>query len=375
MLFATIDVGTVSYTKRNTLRMAALVLLALLSGPILVPWFFNTDPVIAVHGELDKPDPISGWYGPGAWATYVLTLLVALVRMLRLAWHIATVHAWLWSSPGCERCPCVDSLDGDLLVASVYALFSVCDLICCSIPITHVDSSTSINPSDTPALQAAVTSTHIGFGAVYVPMLAFSFFVWSAWQGSYQEVVKAHWRRGVVLGVMFIVTHTGVSVCERVRSSAQSKDISLPARFILSRLAGGVFAVVTETVRPTMWMKIISIFSDLTGPVGAVIIYGIIVFGFLFLQSSQKLDLTWDRIGATLILAYMWPICTFILIIYFVVLVSGCSSHPCEIMLNHMSFHSLLSSSLCSGPRYGCHSPSSHIQPSQSQNSTSLELL
>jgi hypothetical protein len=120
-----------------------------------------------------------------------------------------------------------------------FGFISVCP-ICRSIPITHVDSSTSINPSDTPALQAAVTSTHIGFGAAYVLMLAFSFFVWSAWQGSYQEAVKAHWRRGIILGVMFIVTHTGVSVCERVRSSARSKDITASTFHFISPHGGRV---------------------------------------------------------------------------------------------------------------------------------------
>jgi hypothetical protein len=70
--------------------------------------------------------------------------------------------------------------------------------------------------------------------------------------------------------------------------------------------------------------------------VGGVIVYGTTVFIFLLLQSSQNLDLAWGRVGATFIFAYIWPVCTFIFAIYFLILVSGTLGFLPDLSFMHM---------------------------------------
>jgi hypothetical protein len=303
-----------------------LSLLALLSGPLLVPLLLNTDVMIAIHAGLSSPNSISGWYGPGAWVAYVLTALAALAHLLKLAWHVKTRHSWTWRSPDCKGCPCVDRWDGDLLVALVYTLFSVYDLVHHSLLIVHAGSIPFMHPQAVPALQAAATASYVGFGATYVLIIVFTFLVSCTWQGSLPEVIKAHWRRGIVLGTMLIIVHTGVSVCEHTRSTMLLLDASRPALFLPSRLTNNgasVFSVVSEILAPMTWIKILSVFSTLTGPIGSMVIYGSTVYVLLFMQSAKSSPVTlWNHLGATLVFAYVWPLCLFVLVMYLVVLVS-----------------------------------------------------
>jgi hypothetical protein len=325
----------VSVVLKRNIFVVALSLSAVLSGPLLVPFFLNTDPVTVLHARLDESESISGWYGPGAWVAYVLTVLAALAHILKLAWHVKTVHLWTWSSLACKDCPCVDKWDGDLLVAFVYTLFSVYDLIHRSVPVIHAHSMPYLELKNVPALQAAATSSYVGFGASYVLIIGFSMLLWSTWQGSFLDVMKAHRRRAIILGAMFVVAHVGVSICEHARLTFLARDTSVSPIFLPSRLTSGsvsVFGVVSDNLAPSAWIKILSIFYTLMGPAGALVIYGITVCIFLLLQSVRSSTITWRQAGATLIFAYVWPFCMFIVVMYLIILVSRSSNFFIDVL-------------------------------------------
>jgi hypothetical protein len=54
-----------------------------------------------------------------------------------------------------------------------------------------------------------------------------------------------------------------------------------------------------------------------------MVIYGSTVYVLLFMQSAKSSPVTlWNHLGATLVFAYVWPLCLFVLVMYLVVLVS-----------------------------------------------------
>jgi hypothetical protein len=98
------------------------VLIALGTGPALIPFFIHTDPIINIYSQTPDVTPISGWYGPGAWVAYILTTINALRRHFALSWHMIVDHTNS-DEVKCVDCPKED-WDGDWLVSLIYTSFS-----------------------------------------------------------------------------------------------------------------------------------------------------------------------------------------------------------------------------------------------------------
>jgi hypothetical protein len=210
-------------------RYVALGSLAFSTGPLLVPFFVHTDPIIALHAQTPDVVPVSGWYGPGAWVSFVLTSLSVVWRVLSMSWHIARDHSYITLK--CETCTLQyeDQWDSDLLVSLVYTSFAASDLMRHSLRILHADKP-SLDPSILPAMQASAISVYIGCGLAHViwGQLLFAGLCECCRGNSVLQFARSRWRWFLVSGVMLGVTYVGVITCEHSQAAIFAQDELAP---------------------------------------------------------------------------------------------------------------------------------------------------
>jgi hypothetical protein len=169
-----------------------LLSVTICAGPMLVPRYLNTDPIIKVHAETPGDIvPISGWYGPGAWIAFVLTALSAVCRMLRFTWHTYRDHETR-DDETCEECSQHRDWDADIIVSLIYISVSAIDLVRHSLRTLRASEPRMDDVSLVHAIQASVTAVYVGCGFAYIlfilliPLLMMLFyevrFVWLYWR-------------------------------------------------------------------------------------------------------------------------------------------------------------------------------------------------
>jgi hypothetical protein len=169
------------------------------SGLVFLP--YQIDPMIRFRLSSESYTPISGWYGPGAWVAYMLTLLCALFGSLRL----------IYFSP--EFTEQEKGWDVDLIAATICTTVSSVDLFHQSLTLLR-GSYTKIPLKSIPALVAAATAVHCSLG---VSSLAMSFIFVFVMRREEREklplpVLCNRYRLAFVWSVMFFVAFISVWV-------------------------------------------------------------------------------------------------------------------------------------------------------------------
>jgi hypothetical protein len=118
---------------------------------------YDRNAIKVVYSPNDAPVSVSGWYGPGAWLAFMISLLLAL-------WRTA-IHAQ--SGRG-------DTWDADLLVCVVYSAVASVDLIMRSRRLPDVPDGAELPWDQVLPLAAAATAVHIIFGFSLLPFLIFA---------------------------------------------------------------------------------------------------------------------------------------------------------------------------------------------------------
>jgi hypothetical protein len=183
---------------------ALSVLIALGTGPVLIPFFINTDPIINIYSQTTNVQPISGWYGPGAWLAYILTTLNALRRLFSLCWHMVMNHTY-WDRVKCAHCPKED-WDADWLVSLIYTSISSVDLIRLSIAIIRSDKLVEIQ--SLPAIQAAATAVYVGSSMADLALTAM--ILMACVCGNQSGFFMLRWRLFITIGALYIIGLIGV---------------------------------------------------------------------------------------------------------------------------------------------------------------------
>jgi hypothetical protein len=234
-------------------RYVALGSLAFSTGPLLVPFFVHTDPIIALHAQTPDAVTISGWYGPGAWIAFVLTSLSAVWRVLHMSWHMMRDHTYGRSS--CETCTerYQDQWDADLLVSLVYTSFATVDVMQHCLRILRADPP-SLEPSVLPAMQASATATYVGCGlshVVLVPLAIAGIFEYIRGKSTL-DYIRAHQSRLLVSSIMLIVTYVGVITCERSQAAIfiAHNELAPTLTFWPSGAASTIFSVADFGLHP-----------------------------------------------------------------------------------------------------------------------------
>jgi hypothetical protein len=122
----------------------------------------NSNPILGLYRETPGTAPVSGWYGPGAWLSFLVSLCLAYWRTLQ------SPHEPVAPEKGDK--PKARSWDGDLLVALVYISVAVGDLIHQCAVLIRGDPPVVANTA-LPPLAAAATVVHLTFGLTVVPLV------------------------------------------------------------------------------------------------------------------------------------------------------------------------------------------------------------
>jgi hypothetical protein len=122
----------------------------------------DSNPILNLYREIPDAAPVSGWYGPGAWLPFLVSLCLAYWRTLQ------PPHEPV--APERDNKLKARSWDGDLLVALVYISVAVGDLLRQCAVLMHSNPPTVANKV-LPPLAAAATVVHLTFGLTIVPLL------------------------------------------------------------------------------------------------------------------------------------------------------------------------------------------------------------
>jgi hypothetical protein len=115
----------------------------------------DSNPISSLYREAPDTAPVSGWYGPGAWLSFVLSVCLAYWRTLQAPGEPVALEK------GNE--PKARSWDADLLVALVYVSVAVGDLIHQCALLMHSNPPV-VTTKDLPPFAAAATVVHLTFG-------------------------------------------------------------------------------------------------------------------------------------------------------------------------------------------------------------------
>jgi hypothetical protein len=122
----------------------------------------NSNPILVLYHKVPDATSVSGWYGPGAWLSFLVSLCLAYWRTLQFP------HEPVAPEKG-DR-PRERSWDADLLVALVYISVAVGDLIHQCTVLMH-GNPPIVTIKDLPPLAAAATVVHLTFGLTIVPLV------------------------------------------------------------------------------------------------------------------------------------------------------------------------------------------------------------
>jgi hypothetical protein len=290
------------------LGYAVGVLTALGTGPALIPFFINTDPIINIYSQTPDVEPISGWYGPGAWLAYTLTTLNALRHHFALSWHMVVDHTDS-DEVKCAHCPRED-WDADWLVSLVYTSFSSADLIRRSIAIIKADKLVGIQ--DLPAIRAAATAVYIGSGASDLALVSMILVAYMRRKesGFLKSMGLLRWRLLLTVGTLNIIGLLGVVIHQKAirtqnlfMSDAEQKErqhlsVGLLELYGLRSLAfdGGIIKVLAMLPLEMPWWAIIY----------GVMFWGGIVYMMIW-REAPRLDLkTLIRIVVTILVLWFY---------------------------------------------------------------------
>jgi hypothetical protein len=324
------------------LGYAVSVLAALGTGPALIPFFINTDSIINIYSQTPDVEPISGWYGPGAWLAYILTTMNALRHHFALSWHMIVDHT------DSDQVTCVHCLkedwDTDWLVSLVYTSFSSVDLIRRSIQI--VKSGQPVTMQVLPALRASATAVYIGLGVAELVLTLMLLIVCS---GMYREqpdffkkFVFLRWRLLVTIVTMYITAFIGVAAHEKASPAQDFLNFEPVPRDTNTTALLSIGSLRTMALNGGLIKALLMFQGPLGGPWWELIVYFYIIWGIIYVFAWRELPLRLNRkdvkyiVGGVLFLALSLPVT--ICVVYYLVAVIY---FPSAVALNLANGHEL----------------------------------